>query len=124
MAGTITQLGGLSLLHVQPDALHLKLVTAYPTAAVRGADPGPCATADHELSLQLLPGAGNTGGWGGWVPLGLAGVTRWNSRRVDNGWWLASSCLPAITACLAPAGGMRVSQPTGGWGSRNCLMPA
>ncbi|PSC68012.1 hypothetical protein C2E20_8356 [Micractinium conductrix] len=60
VAGTITQLGGLSLLHVQPDALHLKLVTAYPTAAVRGADPGPCATADHELSLQLLPGAGNT----------------------------------------------------------------
>ena len=53
----MTLLGGLSLLHVSRDAVHLKLVTAYPTGAVRGQDPGPCATADHELSLHLHPGS-------------------------------------------------------------------
>ena len=53
----MTLLGGLSLLHVSRDAVHLKLVTAYPTSAVRGQDPGPCATADHELSLHLHPGS-------------------------------------------------------------------
>ncbi|KAL4436584.1 hypothetical protein ABPG75_003723 [Micractinium tetrahymenae] len=64
VASTTTLLGGISLLHVSPLALHLKLVTAYPTGAVRpgsgsagGAwcDPGPCATADHELSVHLQP---------------------------------------------------------------------
>lgn len=61
-ASTLTLLGGLSLLHVSRDAVHLKLVTAYPSGAVRGEDPGPCATADHELSLHLQPGS-STGAW-------------------------------------------------------------
>lgn len=76
VASTITLLGGLSLLHASRDALHLKLVTAYPTSAVRSSagagsadsssrsyvagsscDPGPCATADHELSVHMQPGS-------------------------------------------------------------------
>lgn len=70
-ASTITLLGGISLLHASPDALHLKLVTAYPTGAVRpgkgGAgdgwcDPGPCAAADHELSVHLQPGGSAVAG--------------------------------------------------------------
>lgn len=73
-ASTITLLGGISLLHASPDALHLKLVTAYPTGAVRpgkgGAgdgwcDPGPCAAADHELSVHLQPGGSAGGCWWG-----------------------------------------------------------
>ena len=59
VASTLTLLGGLSLLHVAPGAVHLKLVTPFPTGPVRGDDPGPCATADHELSLHLADnGAG------------------------------------------------------------------
>lgn len=66
VASTITLLGGLSLLHVSPGALHLKLVTAYPAGPARGADPGPCATADHELSLHLAPGGGEGACERGW----------------------------------------------------------
>jgi hypothetical protein len=58
----MTLLVGLSLLHVSRDAVHLKLVTAYPTGAVRGQDLGPCATADHELSLHLRPGSSTGAG--------------------------------------------------------------
>lgn len=65
VASTLTLLGGLSLLHAARGAVHLKLVTPYPTAAVRGDDPGPCATADHELSLHLADdGAGELGCFG------------------------------------------------------------
>jgi hypothetical protein len=62
-ASTLTLLGGLSLLHISRDAVHLKLGTAYPVRAVSGPDPGPCATGDHELSINLQPG----GGSGSWV---------------------------------------------------------
>lgn len=72
VAATITLLGGLSLLHVTPGALHLKLVTAYPTGVVRSADPGPCATADHELSVHLAPGS-SVGAWVVGCGGGLAG---------------------------------------------------
>lgn len=58
-ASTLTLLGGLSLLHISRDAVHLKLGTAYPVGAVSGPDPGPCATGDHELSLHLQPGGGS-----------------------------------------------------------------
>lgn len=65
VASTLTLLGGLSLLHAAPGAMHLKLVTPYPTTAVRSDDPGPCATADHELSLHLADdGAGGLGWFG------------------------------------------------------------
>lgn len=76
VASTITLLGGLSLLHVSPDAVHLKLVTAYPGGPVRGPDPGPCATADHELSVHLRPGS-STGAQGGARGGGWAGAAVW-----------------------------------------------
>lgn len=65
VASALTLLGGLSLLHVAPGAVHLKLVTPFPTGPVRGDDLGPCATADHELSLHLAEdGAGEGKGVG------------------------------------------------------------
>ena len=57
MAVVLTQLAGVSLLHAAPDgrALALKLLTSYPIAGVAtpDGDPGPCATGDHELSIEL-----------------------------------------------------------------------
>lgn len=77
VASTLTLLGGLSLLHVAPGAVHLKLVTPFPTGPVRGDDPGPCTTADHELSLHLSDdGAGGLHTLLGcsWVTVSRAGV--------------------------------------------------
>ena len=74
----------MSLLHAAADGatLHLKLLTPYPTAAVRGGDlgaGGPCAAADHELSLSLEPGS-STGAlrrvrWCPWQEQGVGGKT-------------------------------------------------
>lgn len=91
-ASTLTLLGGLSLLHVSRDAVHLKLVTAYPSGAVRGEDPGPCATADHELSLHLQPGSSTVSGAqltpadvevGDIVEAARDGAQQGSSRRID-----------------------------------------
>jgi hypothetical protein len=94
-ASTLTLLCGLSLLHVSRDAVHLKLMTAYPRGPVAGQDPGPCATADHELSLHLQP-ASSAGGppaaaaWRGGAQLSplctllqpcLPACTRWCSDQ-------------------------------------------
>ena len=62
MAGVITALSGVSLLHAEPQAVHLKLLTAYPTGPVAGEEVGPCLTGDHELSIALAQhGTGGSG---------------------------------------------------------------
>lgn len=98
-ASTITLLGGLSLLHVARDAVHLKLVTAYPpgAAAAAAGDPGPCATADHELSVHLQPGS-TTGAAAGWR-LGVGGCCPVAASLAAGRSWGA---LPAIRLHTPP----------------------
>lgn len=104
-ASTITLLGGISLLHASPSALHLKLVTAYPTAAVRAGmggtssgwcDPGPCAAADHELSVHLHSGRMAGGNW-------------WGSGGGCDRPQMARLCAKGVT-CLPGLGAGRVSR--------------
>jgi hypothetical protein len=62
-AGLLRRLAGAEVLESVPGAMRLRLRAAHPTGWVRGGDLGECSAAtEHELTIELRPGAGVDGG--------------------------------------------------------------
>jgi hypothetical protein len=55
----LQSLGGVSILKALPDAIQLRLHTAYPAAVVAAGSLGDCRTGVHELLVKLDPASGS-----------------------------------------------------------------